>query len=291
MKHRIGLVINEKAAAGSQAIADIETEIRAHQAMFYELPITREIQELEVICSKEFVTRIVAVGGDGTVNFAAQLAIKLGLPLGVIPMGTFNHFAKDCAIPLELAEAVHVVCSENVRDIDYATVNDCIFVNNSSIGVYPNAAQRKAELRHSIGKWLASVVAFIYALRNIQSRRTVLNYGDRELVLKTPSIFVSNNTYNLNSGSTAERSRLDTGHLFVQVITTRRLHRLLAVWFSVIFNQQRNRHDVRFETTELKVNSSEKQVLVAVDGEVIHLSTPLLFKIWPQKLRVLVSDT
>ena len=80
---------------------------------------------------------LVAGGGDGTINTAASVLVDRDIPLGVLPLGTLNHFAKDLGIPLELEEAARVVLEGTECRVDVGEVNGRVFVNNSSLGVYP----------------------------------------------------------------------------------------------------------------------------------------------------------
>ena len=87
---------------------------------------------------------VVAAGGDGTVNSVATAIVDSTAALGVLPLGTLNHFAKDLHIPLDLREAVAVVAAGHIRHVDVGQVNDRVFVNNSSIGLYPSAGRGAA---------------------------------------------------------------------------------------------------------------------------------------------------
>src|SRR5581483_1884116 len=80
---------------------------------------------------------VVACGGEGTVSCVAATLLGSQTALGVIPLGTLNHCAKDLHIPLNIASAVHVISQAKIDFLDVGEVNGHIFVNNSSIGIYP----------------------------------------------------------------------------------------------------------------------------------------------------------
>src|SRR6266850_4101350 len=111
---------------------------------------------------------VVAAGGDGTVNGVASALAGSNTPLGVIPLGTLNHFAKDLHLPLDLDAAVSVIAARHVKKVDVGVVNDRVFVNNSSIGVYPSIVVEREELRRrrGYGKWRALAVATAHVLRH-----------------------------------------------------------------------------------------------------------------------------
>jgi diacylglycerol kinase family enzyme len=89
---------------------------------------------------------IVVGGGDGTIGCAASRLAGTGVPLGILPLGTLNHFAKDLGLPLDIGAAAAVVAAGHVEAVDVAECNGHVFVNNSSIGVYPFLVEeREAE--------------------------------------------------------------------------------------------------------------------------------------------------
>src|SRR5207249_4336821 len=79
---------------------------------------------------------VVAGGGDGTMNAVASAIFGTDKTMGVLPMGTLNHFARDLGIPLALDRAIAVIAEGESAQIDVAEVNGNIFINNSSIGLY-----------------------------------------------------------------------------------------------------------------------------------------------------------
>src|SRR5687768_14742182 len=78
---------------------------------------------------------IVAGGGDGTISTVASILADSGADLGVLPLGTLNHFAKDLRIPLEMPDAIETIVHGHTMRVDVGEVNGRRFVNNSSLGV------------------------------------------------------------------------------------------------------------------------------------------------------------
>ena len=103
---------------------------------------------------------VVAAGGDGTVSSVAAAVAGTNIALGVLPFGTLNHFAKDLHIPLDAAEAVKTIVARHVVAVDVGYVNERAFINNSSIGVYPDIVERRETLRRQgRNKWTALAIA------------------------------------------------------------------------------------------------------------------------------------
>src|SRR5207244_892176 len=79
----------------------------------------------------------VAAGGDGTVNCVIQALVSSEAVLGVIPLGTFNHFARDVGVPLTWREALDVALNGTTRQVDAARAHDRFFLNHLSLGLSP----------------------------------------------------------------------------------------------------------------------------------------------------------
>jgi diacylglycerol kinase family enzyme len=85
----------------------------------------------------------VAGGGDGTSGTVAAVLVDTNVALGVLPMGTRNPFAKDLGNPLDRKPAVRTLFTGRIDCVDVAEVNGRVFVNNSSIGIYPQIARER----------------------------------------------------------------------------------------------------------------------------------------------------
>ena len=105
----------------------------------------RELTPIARRYAEDGCRTIVAAGGDGTVNAVASALVGTQSALGVIPLGTLNHFAKDAGIPLDLDAAVDTVINGTTKLVDVGELNGHIFINNSSIGLYPAIVQERSE--------------------------------------------------------------------------------------------------------------------------------------------------
>ena len=92
-----------------------------------------------------------AAGGDGTINSVASAVVGSEKSLGVLPFGTMNHFAKDLHIPLDLEGAVNTIVAGHKTKVDVGEVNGRIFLNNSSLGLYPSIVRERQKQRDSMG--------------------------------------------------------------------------------------------------------------------------------------------
>ena len=237
---------------------------------------------------------VVAAGGDGTVSGVAAGIVGSQAALGVLPLGTLNHFAKDLHIPLDLPEAVAVVAARHIERVDVGQVNDRVFINNSSIGLYPSIVEeREALRRQGHRKWPAMAIATFRVLRRYRGVTVRIDVDGRRRTWRTPFVFVGNNEYAIDGIRLGARARLDQGKLFVYLAPrtrTRDLPMLLAK--ALIGRASQSGAFEIVPATELTHRHRQgRRLRVAVDGEVMTMSTPLTYRTRPRALQVVVPRT
>jgi diacylglycerol kinase family enzyme len=235
------------------------------------------------------VDAVAVAGGDGTIGAVASVLAGTGIPLGVLPFGTLNHFAKDLGIPLELDAAVAVICDGQVRAVDVAEVNGQVFVNNSSIGLYPYMVldRERRRSQHGQAKWVATLLAAFRTLRYLPVRRLSVRAAGCVAPTRTPCVFVGNNQYSLAGSSLGTRERLDEGRLYLYVAPPQ--GRLSLLWLAArsalgLVDETRDLRVLRADCAE--IHSRTSRLLVAMDGEVAILRPPLTYRLRPGALSV-----
>lgn len=234
---------------------------------------------------------LVIAGGDGTVNCAAQAAIGSDIVMGVLPMGTFNHFAKDLGTPADLAEAVRFLAEAETTSVDVGEVNGKAFVNNASIGVYPEIVSEREELRARLawGKLRAAPVAFARTLRRLPVLHLRMTIdGSPPVDVDTPTLFVGNGLFDERGRRVGHRTSLSDHRLAIYVIATTSPWRLIS-------NALRSRLGGldaapgmnRYACEELRIDSDQTTLTIALDGEPTDLHGPLVFRSRAAALRVL----
>lgn len=235
---------------------------------------------------------VVAGGGDGTVGAVASLLAGTEKPLGVLPLGTLNHFAKDLRIPLSVEKAARTVCEGRIARVDVGEVNGQVFVNNSSLGLYPRIVRRRDKLqqREGSGKWSAFVRAALSVLRRYPFLYVRLSVDGQEIVRETPFVFVGNNEYKMERFQMGARARLDEGSLSLFVAHRTGRLGLLRLAVRALFGRLRRAKDFdALSAQEIWVETRRpKRLPVATDGEVTVMSTPLRYRVRPGALRVIV---
>jgi diacylglycerol kinase family enzyme len=235
------------------------------------------------------VDALVVGGGDGTIGTVASVLSGTGIPLGVLALGSLNHFAKDLGIPLDLEAAVAVIGAGTTRAVDVAEVNGQVFVNNSSIGLYPYMVldRERRRTQHGQAKWIATILAAVRTLRYLPVRRlSVLAEGSVE-PCRTPCVFVGNNQYSLAGASLGTRERLDEGRLYLYVAPQQARLQLLWLAARSALGLVDASHDLRVLKVDCAtIRSRTSRLLVAMDGEVAIMRTPLTYRLHPGALQV-----
>lgn len=234
---------------------------------------------------------IVAGGGDGTMNAVVSTILKSDKTLGILPLGTLNHFSKDLNIPQDLPEAVRVIAEKHTKKIDVGEVNGHIFVNNSSIGFYPEIVKdrEKQQEEEGRGKWAAAFWAALKILSLHPFLTIKLKNEGGEHIVKTPFVFVGNNKYEMDFFNNGSRKTLDKGELSVYFLHKSGRRGLIALFLRTIFGMLRQAKDFEeIAVEEITIEMHDRKTLVAFDGEVEELEMPLCYKIHPLALKVIV---
>lgn len=131
---------------------------------------------------------IVAGGGNGTLNAVASVLVGTERTLGVLPLGTLNHFAKDLNIPLDVEGAVRTLIEGTVAQVDVGEVNGRIFLNNSGLGLYPHIVRHREKLQDRLGhgKWPAFLWAVLSVLRRYPFLAVRMSTDEQAFVRRTP---------------------------------------------------------------------------------------------------------
>jgi diacylglycerol kinase family enzyme len=264
-----------------------ELEVRA------DVVVTRrgdDISSLAARALRENRHPVVAGGGDGTVSAVAGVLAGTDAALGVLPMGTLNHFAKDVGIPRHLEAAVRNIFTGQVTYVDVGEVNGRVFVNNSGIGFYPHfVRQREEQERHGHVKR----VAFMLALRSVVRRyfrlRMKVHMDQAEALEEvTPFLFVGNNRYQITGLEIGTRSKLDSGQLWVCTAPHAGRRNFARIALSTLVGRATDQELNALEVKEIWVQPGTPRVNVSIDGEVSVMDAPLHYAVRPKALRVVV---
>ena len=234
---------------------------------------------------------VVAGGGDGTLSCAAGKLAGTGRPLGILPLGTLNHLARDAGIPVGIEEAAAVIAAAHTHMIDVAEVNGRVFVNNSSVGLYPEMVRLREVQQERAGrsKRMAMLSAGLASLRSFRRRRLWISAPGLETPIHTPMLFVGNNRYQVNLFGLGRRERLDEGVLCIYAIRARgRLHLFWAGIRGVFGRLDQQRDFITAYVSEVEISSNRPKLTLSADGETELMETPLRYRIRPGALKLIV---
>jgi diacylglycerol kinase family enzyme len=252
-----------------------------------------EIVSLAERAVAENCSPIIAGGGDGTINAVASHIVGTNRTLGVLPLGTLNHFAKDMKVPLELEEAARVCVEGRVARVDVGEVNGRIFLNNSSLGLYPSIVREREKLQHRLGhgKWRAFFWASLTVLRRYPFLNVRLSTDEKELARTSPFIFIGNNEYEMENFNIGSRSCIDKGELSLYIAHRTGRLGLVRLATRALLGGLRNEEDFdALCTKEIWIETRRPRLRVATDGEVTIMPTPLHYRVRPGALNVLVPE-
>lgn len=296
---RVVVLLNASAgtvqAQGATGLADAVTtafqrhRISARLEILHGADLHAAAKRAEQRARNREVDAVVVGGGDGSIRTVAQTLAGSDIPLGILPLGTLNHLARDLGLPLVVDNAVSVIAAGATRRIDVGEVNGEIFVNNSSLGLYPYLVLERERWRRRKGlaRWSAMILAGLGAFRRLRVRRLSIRTEAVAEPYRSSGVFIGNNEYSLMAGDFGRRARLDGGRLCIYVGTAQRrfaLFRLACRAALGLLDPRRDLRAMRVMRAEISVRKS--RLLVALDGELRILRSPLHYRSRPGALRV-----
>ena len=231
---------------------------------------------------------LVAGGGDGTIGTVAGIAAEAGLRFGVLPLGTRNHFARDLGLPLDLDGAMQVILAGHTRSIDLGEVNGRVFINNSSIGVYPRLVRFREKLRkYGLAKWAAAAWALLAVLRRHPFMAVRITADGEPMVRRTPFVFIGNNEYRMEGISAARRESLSDGVLALYVMNASGRRNLLWLSWQILRGRTADLKELEvFQVAEAEIELRRRSTHVALDGELLAVKGTLAYRALPGALEV-----
>jgi diacylglycerol kinase family enzyme len=293
----IAVVLNASAGHGTAAkVADRLREIFAAAGREARITLARGGPEINAAMQRaveDGCDTLVVGGGDGTINCGASAVVGRKISLGVLPLGTLNHFAKDLGIPLDLDEATKVVLEGIVCQVDVGEVNGRVFLNNSSLGVYPAIVRLRERYRTKVrGKWIAALWAGLTVLRRNPFMAVRIVVEGEKIVRRTPFVLVANNEYQMSGIHAGTRESLTRGRLALYVLNAEQRPGLLRLAWQVLLKGAERAKEIDLITVEeAMIETQRRRLQVATDGEVFTLDSPLRYRMRAGALRVHVPAT
>lgn len=255
------------------------------------------VEQLEAAAREEGIDALIAGGGDGTVSAAAGIAWKAGIPLGVVPAGTMNLFARSLKLPLDIYAVLETLAAGRVQAVDIATVNDRPFVHQFSAGLHARLVRMRNAMNFAsrLGKMRASTrAAFGVMLR--PSRFEVIfdiDHDGRNEHRVVSAISVSNNPFGENPLFFADN--LTTGKLGVYLADSLKPIGIAKLAFDILRGRLKDNEAVSATTAEvvrLHFPKRRHGALCVIDGELVRMPRNVEIRLHPGELKVLApADT
>lgn len=293
MRREVTVILN--ASSGSAEGRDTADRVReafraaGAEAIVHAASTGSEIGELAKRAAAGGKGPVVAGGGDGTVSSVAAAVMGGEREFGVLPLGTLNHFARDLGIPEDLPSAARTVVEGESALVDVGEVNGRVFLNNSSIGLYPRIVKHREDRQERLGwgKWPALLWATVHALHRHRPLDVTVSVDGRRSRRATAFVFVGNNVYDMEGFDIGTRERLDGGELSLYLSRAARPIDLVALAFRALFGRLKDASGFEsLRTQELSIETRAPEIRVATDGEISMVETPLRYRVRPRALRV-----
>ncbi len=237
---------------------------------------------------------IVAAGGDGTVMGVAQALVGSGASLGVLPLGTFNYFARGLGLPQDPEAAARAILNGRPHRIAVGAVNGQVFLNNASVGLYPAVLRAREDIYRRWGR--SRLMAHWSLLRTLVRfqrpyRLTLRSETGEARNIRTPLIFAARSAYQLDYFGLDGGKAISDDHFAVFVARDGTRWHLFKMALRLAFGRMRAGRDVELLTVRrLEVVTEHRQPHVAFDGEKRRMPTPLTFEILDDALSIILPD-
>ena len=290
---RIAVVLNTSAGTGkAREVSEQLTRLftgTGRELSINPVPEGGDLREAAQAAVTEGCDVLVAGGGDGTVSSVASV-VGSRTPLGILPLGTLNHFAKDLGLPLDLEGAARVLLAGKEARVDVAEVNGRMFLNNAGLGVYPSIVRMRGRLQASgLGRWLALLWATLAVVRRRPFFAVRVQTPTETLLRRTPLVMVGNNEYRMTGLQAGSRESLSKGELAVYLMNAERRRGLLLLGWRVLLRGVDRVEELELVRAQQAVIETRRgSVRATLDGELTRLESPLHFCSRPGSLRVLV---
>ena len=238
---------------------------------------------------------IVAGGGDGTICAVAQSLSDSKATMGILPLGTFNYFARSLYLPMEIDAAAKVIVDGHTMPLRVATVNNRMFLNNASLGVYPAILAKREDIyrrwgRSQIAAYWAVIATLLTLRRPLHLKLTI---DGKSQNIRTPLVFIVNNAYQLQQMSLQGTDKIEAGELVVFVAPDTNRIGMLRLAVAVAIGRAASTQnfellsgkDILIESSR---RSARRERTIAKDGERERMRGPFHFCVVQNALSVLV---
>jgi len=237
--------------------------------------------------------RILVAGGDGTIATAAALVANTDVELAILPGGTLNHFAKDHGIPTDLGEAAIAAAGGETVGADIGYVNDCVFLNTSSIGAYVTFVRDRERLEKYVGYRIASLIAAVQTMYHLRTFTVTLEVEGAKKTYRSSMVFIGVGERELKMPTLGSRVKNGRRGLHVMIIRGHGKARLFAIALAAIAKGTKEASKLpEFDNCMVdscRIDLTRSHTTIGVDGELKKMQTPLDYRIERDAIHLVVA--
>lgn len=236
---------------------------------------------------------IIAAGGDGTMSGVAEALMGTDTAMGIVPLGTFNYFARSLGVPEDIEGALDVIACGYRLQTSVGCLNDRLFLNNASLGIYPQILRTRET---TYAKWGRSRIAAYWSVVQTMMRlpkplKLEITVDGQHEIVKTPLAFVVSNAFQLRQMGLEGADCIEQGQLALLIAHNTGRVGLLRNGAALLMGRAEKNRDFRLICApSLLLQSQRKSLLVARDGEREKMSGPFEAEMRVSALNVIAPE-
>jgi lipid kinase, YegS/Rv2252/BmrU family len=285
---RAALIVNSNSRSGRHAFDDARAALRALK-IETDAHAVDDPEHLEAVVKAALARHpdvLILGGGDGTISGLVDHLVGSGVPLGLLPLGTANSFARSLGLPIDLDEAVNIIAAGHRRRIDLGMIDDDYFANCAALGMSPLIAETVPQGLKKLGGRIGYALwAMVQAMRFRPFQLTVSDDQGHSATMSALEVRIANGPF---QGGTelVEEADVDSGEIVVQVVEGRTHGRLALSWLLSVLGLRKYDHTTRdFRGRSLRIET-DPPLPISIDGEVLA-ETPVTARIAPRIIEVM----
>lgn len=286
MSRRALLLINPRSRRGAESAGVVRAALEAGGLEIRDPPDGPD-SAAQIRAAAGEVDLVVVGGGDGSLNAAVPALLETDLPLGVIPLGTGNDFARTIGLPLDPEEAARVIAAGHLAPIDVGEANGHPFLNVANIGLgvdLTRALTRDAKRRWGV---LGYAVAGLRVLRRVRPFTAWIEHGGQTHVSRTVHVAIGNGRHYGGGMVVDENARIDDGRLHAFSLEVEHWWKVIRLLPALRRGAVHDWAEIRTVVGEEVTVRTRRKRSVNTDGE-ITTETPVTIRVRREALRVFV---
>lgn len=288
MRQKALIIANSRASRLEGRLTQVKSILSQRlQIEVADVPANAE-DERAVLQKLAAVDRVIVGGGDGTLHHLLPLLLKARKPIGVLPLGTANDFAKSIGVPAEIQAACNIASGNDLRPVDIGMMNGRPFLNVASLGIAASVSKMQSSRKKRWLRAFSYAVALLQALKRSRPFHAEIHAGGepvfRGYVLQAS---IGNGRYHGGGLTSGPNARIDDSLLHIYTVAARRWWQLLPVVPILLLGLHRWARCLKtFDVSECTlITRRSKQA--TVDGELLDTKERrFYFEVRPQSLKV-----